>query len=151
MTAGGARAIPERRMPRPPHKIGTGAFVLNKISKSLLATALGLAIFGAGALVGAHHIEKPKSVIHVVTVDWADGATKAQIDAALAGVANMSYPGLKRVWLRSIKSQTKDAAFVMEFESEKALADYADSDAQKEWYKLYMPVRKESVTSDITN
>ena len=31
----------------------------------------------------------------------------------------------------SIKSQTKQAAFVMEFESEKALEDYADSEAQK--------------------
>ena len=61
------------------------------------------------------------------------------------------YPGLKRVWLRSIKSQTKQAAFVMEFESEKALEDYAGSEAQKTWYKLYLPIREQSVTSDITN
>ena len=124
---------------------------MTTIGKSLLITAAACAIFGAGALVGAHHIEKPKSVIHVVTVDWVDGASEAQIKAALDGVANMSYPGLKRVWLRSIKSQTKAAAFAMEFESEKALADYADSAAQKEWYKLYLPIRKQSITSDITN
>jgi hypothetical protein len=108
-------------------------------------------IFGAGILVGQGAIEKPKSVIHVVTVNWKDSATPAQIKAALDGVAAMKYPGLKRVWLRSIKSQTKDAAFVMEFESEKALADYTDSPAQKEWYEVYLPVREESVTSDITN
>ena len=39
----------------------------------------------------------------------------------------------------------------MEFTSEQALKDYAGSDAQKEWYKVYQPVRAGSVTSDITN
>jgi hypothetical protein len=124
---------------------------LRNIAKSVLIATAGCALFSAGILVGAGQIEKPKSVIHVVTVNWKDGTTKAQIDAALQGVANMNYPGIKRVWLRSIKSQTKDAAFVMEFESEKALQDYADSDAQKQWYELYLPIREESVTSDITN
>ncbi|MEZ5366233.1 MAG: Dabb family protein [Bryobacterales bacterium] len=124
---------------------------LSKTAKTLLNAAAACVLFGAGALIGAHHIEKPKSVIHVVTLDWTDEATDAQKKAALDGVANMNYPGLKRVWLRSIKSQTKQAAFAMEFESEKALADYADSPAQKEWYKLYLPIRKASVTSDITN
>lgn len=124
---------------------------MKSFSKTLLLTVSACAIFGAGALVGAHRVEKPKSVIHVVTLNWKDSASPEQIQAALDGVANMSYPGLKRVWLRSIKSQTKDAAFVMEFESEKALADYADSEAQKEWYEVYLPVREESVTSDITN
>ena len=122
-----------------------------KFAKISLIAALGVVLFGAGVLVGAGAIEKPSSVIHVVTLDWNDDATPAQIKAALDGVASMNYPGIKRVWLRSIKSQTKQAAFAMEFESEKALADYAGSDAQKEWYKVYLPIRKQSVTSDITN
>ena len=110
------------------------------------------AFFVAGVLF-ARGVEKPKSVIHVVTLDWASGASKADIQRALDGVAKMgeSYEGITRVWLRSIKSQTKQAAFVMEFESEQALEDYAGSDAQKEWYKAYMPVRGSSTTSDITN
>ena len=124
---------------------------MNNFAKSVLIVLLGLVLFGAGLLVGAHHIEKPKSVIHVVTLDWKASATPAQIQAALDGVANMDYPGLKRVWLRSIKSQTKQAAFAMEFESEKALEDYAGSDAQKKWYEVYLPVREQSITSDITN
>lgn len=124
---------------------------MQKNLKLIAAAVAVLIVFGTGVMVGAHHIEKPKSVIHVVTLDWKDDATPAQIQAALDGVANMNYPGLKRVWLRSIKSQTKDAAFVMEFESEQALADYAGSDAQKEWYKLYLPIREQSITSDITN
>ena len=122
-----------------------------KSFRSSLATAAALVVLGTGVLIGAHHIEKPKSVIHVVTVNWKNEASPSQIKAALDGVANMNYPGIKRVWLRSIKSQTKDAAFVMEFESEKALEEYAGSQAQKDWYELYLPIREQSITSDITN
>lgn len=127
---------------------------MNKSIKVIISAVLGTIIFGAGLLVGDHHNsknEKPSTVIHVVTLDWKADATPEQIKAALDGVANMDYPGLKRVWLRSIKSQTKQAAFVMEFESEKALADYSGSDAQKKWYEVYLPIREASVTSDITN
>lgn len=126
---------------------------MQKKNKTTALVVLALALFGAGVLVGAHHLkpEKPSTVIHVVTVDWKADASPQQIQAALDGVANMEYPGLKRVWLRSFKSQGKQAAFVMEFESEKALEDYAGSDAQKKWYELYLPIREASVTSDITN
>jgi hypothetical protein len=40
---------------------------------------------------------------------------------------------------------------VMEFENEAALQKYADSPAQKEFYKAYLPIREESRTNDITN
>ena len=124
-----------------------------KIWRPLALLVVAAALFSAGVLWASHHVEKPSTVIHVVTVDWADGASEADIQKALEGVEKLAaeYPGIKRVWLRSIKSQTKDAAFVMEFESEQALADYAGSDAQKKWYEVYLPVRGQSVTSDITN
>lgn len=120
--------------------------------KVLLVLA-GAVLFIAGVALGAAGVEKPSSVIHVVTLDWAEGASEADIEKALAGVEQLAkeYDGISRVWLRSIKSQTKDAAFVMEFDSEQALADYAGSDAQKKWYEVYLPVRGGSVTSDITN
>ena len=124
---------------------------MHKFAKKSLIAAVAVVLFGAGLLIGAGEIETPSSVIHVVTLDWNDDATPQQIKAALDGVGSMKYPGIKRVWLRSIKSQTKQAAFAMEFESEKALEDYAGSAAQKAWYELYEPVRKQSVTSDITN
>lgn len=121
--------------------------------KNLVLAIAGLALFSAGVLFGSHHVEKPSSVIHVVTVDWAEGASEEDIAKALAGVETLAaeYDGITRIWLRSIKSQTKDAAFVMEFKDEQALADYAGSDAQKKWYEVYLPVRGGSVTSDITN
>ena len=124
---------------------------MNKQAKTLLSAALGCIVFGAGLLIGANQVEKPTTVLHVVTVNWKNDASPQAIQSALDGVANMKYDGLKRVWLKSFKSQTKDAAFVMEFESKKALEDYAGSPAQEEWYKLYLPIREASVTSDITN
>jgi hypothetical protein len=97
---------------------------------------------------------KPKSVVHVITVQWKSDAAPEQIAKAIKGVETMSYPGLKNVWTRPIKMQLPDGyktIFVMEFESEKALQDYANSPAQKAWYDVYMPIREESRTSDITN
>jgi uncharacterized protein (DUF1330 family) len=102
----------------------------------------------------------PKSVIHVVTVAWKKDATEAQIKAALDGVKALpaAYKGITRVWTRSIKVQNakgtelnRTHAFVMEFADEAALKNYADSDAQKEWYKVYLPIRESSTTHDITN
>jgi hypothetical protein len=97
---------------------------------------------------------KPKSVVHVIQVQWKSDATPDQIAKAIKAVEHMSYPGLKNVWTRPIKMQLPEgykSIFVMEFESEQALKDYADSPAQKAWYEVYMPIREESRTSDITN
>ncbi len=97
---------------------------------------------------------EPNSVIHVVTVKWKVGTTTAQIDAALAGVKDLpaKYPGIVHVWTKSIKVQAGKAnAFVMEFADVAALKAYADSPAQKDWYKTYLPIRDESSTFDITN
>ena len=102
----------------------------------------------------------PKSVIHVVTVAWKADATPAQIQAALDGVQALpaAYKGLTHVWVKSIKVQDapgakihKTHAFVMEFADEAAFKAYTDSPAQKEWYKVYLPIREQSTTFDITN
>jgi len=123
--------------------------------KPLAVTAFALALFGTGALIGANNFGKPKSVIHVVTVKWKPEATQQQIDAAIAGVEKVAadYSGIKNVWVKTLKVQGEGYknAFVMEFASEDALKKYAESPAQKEWYKVYLPIRAESTTHDITN
>ena len=102
----------------------------------------------------------PKTVIHVVTIAWKDGTPPEQIQAALNGAQALpaAYKGITHVWTKSIKVQNppgttvnRTHVIVMEFADEKALADYKDSDAQKAWYKLYMPIRAQSTTHDITN
>ncbi len=111
-----------------------------------------------GALAGVAltaAAKRPKTVIHVVTVRWKEGTTKEKIDAALRGAEKLAdtYKGIARVWTRAIKVQGAGYthAIVMEFKSEQALKEYADSPAQKEWYKVYEPIREQSTTHDITN
>ena len=132
-----------------------------KTLRPWFAVVIALALFASMSLSAA---EKPHSVIHVVTLKWKDGTTDAQIKQTLAALekAAASYPGITRLWLRSIKVQgapmgectsckQQTHAFVMEFASEDALKKYADSPAQKEFYKAYIPMRDESRTHDITN
>jgi antibiotic biosynthesis monooxygenase (ABM) superfamily enzyme len=118
----------------------------------LLAVAatlmLGTGLFAADAT--------PKTVIHVITVQWKADATPEKIAKVLSVVADMpsQYPGLTHVWTRPIKKQIPDGyshVIVMEFASEEALTKYVDSPAQKKFYEVYMPLREESKTSDITN
>src|SRR5580693_6999722 len=99
---------------------------------------------------------KPKTVIHVITIKWNSDAKPAQIDQAIKAAEALpsQYPGITRVWTKPIKKQIPDdysTVIVMEFSSEDALKKYADSPAQKKWYDVYMPIREESRTSDITN
>jgi len=95
-------------------------------------------------------------VIHVISVQWKAGTTPAQIEKAIKAAEALpsEYPGIIHVWTKPIKKQLPegyDHVIVMEFASEDALKKYADSSAQKKWYEVYMAIREESRTSDITN
>jgi len=108
----------------------------------------------AGNSVSAQTDTAPKTVVHVVTVKWKPEATTEQIQAALDGAKALpaAYPGIKHVWTRAIKVQgDKTHAIVMEFADEAALKAYTDSPAQKKWYEVYIPIRGQSQTFDITN
>src|ERR1051326_3263977 len=110
---------------------------------AMVLFAAVLLAFGTNP-VSAQTQTTPHSVIHVVTVKWKADATPKQIQAALDGVKALpaAYKGITRVWIKSIKVQGDKAnAFVMEFADEAALKAYADSAAQKEWYKTYIPIR----------
>ena len=126
---------------------------MKKLLLTLAAAAL-LTLGVATATAATPPATAPKSVIHVVTVAWKADATPEQIKAALDGAKALpaAYKGIVRVWAKSIKVQGGKAnAIAMEFADEAALKAYADSDAQKNWYKLYLPIREESTTFDITN
>ena len=121
--------------------------------KQTIVAICVIAVLASAALLFAAPA-KPKTVIHVIQVQWKETATPAQIEKAIKAVETMNYPGLKNVWTRAIKMQLPEGyknIFVMEFESEQALKQYAESPAQKAWYEIYLPIREESRTSDITN
>lgn len=121
--------------------------------KKILATLLTVALLACATAASASDTA-PKSVIHVVTVTWKAGTTPEQIQAALDGAQALpaAYPGIARVWTKTIKAQgERTHAIVMEFKDEAALKGYAKSDAQQAWYKVYTPIRERSTTFDITN
>ncbi|MBL8236047.1 MAG: Dabb family protein [Bryobacterales bacterium] len=121
--------------------------------KTLLLTAVAALALTMSPVEAA--AKKPATVIHVVTIKWKAGTTPEQIAAALKGAETVSnsYKGIERVWTKALKVQGAGYthAIVMEFKDEKALKDYTDSPAQKEWYKIYLPLREQSTTHDITN
>jgi antibiotic biosynthesis monooxygenase (ABM) superfamily enzyme len=124
------------------------------MTKRLFLGTCGAALMFATALLAAD--ATPKTVIHVISIQWKAEATPAQIDKALKGAEALpsEYPGILHVWTKPIKKQLPDGyshVIVMEFASEDALKKYADSAAQKKWYDAYMSIREESRTSDITN
>ena len=124
------------------------------MKKYLLACLLGAALFAGTSLSAQTADAAPKTVIHVVTIKWKSDATPQKIQAALDGAKALpaAYPGIKHVWTRAIKVQgDKTHAIVMEFADEAALKDYTNSPAQKKWYEVYLPIREESRTFDITN
>lgn len=122
--------------------------------KKFLATIVTAALLSFGASAALAQNTAPTSVIHVVTVSWKSDATPEQIQAALDGAKAIpaAYPGVTRVWTKTIKAQgERTHAIVMEFKDEQALKDYSKSDAQQAWYKSYLPVRERSTTFDVTN
>ena len=116
-----------------------------------------MAAFGAGMLIAQkkNNVKTPSSVLHIVTVKWNEAATEAQRQAAIDGVKKMAegVPGLTNVWLKTLKVQGQGyhAVMAMEFKSKAAFDAYADNPAHKEWEKLYLPIRAQSTTHDVTN
>jgi Stress responsive A/B Barrel Domain len=110
----------------------------------------------AAAAIPAASGEVPATVIHIINVKWKADATPEQIKIVVDAVQQLPtrYPGIKRVWTKSLKYQGQEGfkqAIVMEFESQDALRRYESSAAQKWWYDLYLPIRDDSRTDDISN
>jgi hypothetical protein len=120
---------------------------MRKIVLVLLALCLAAAAAWAQA---------PTTVIHIIQVKWKVEATPEQVKAAVDAVQQLptKYPGIRRVWTKNLKYQGQEGfkqAIVMEFDSQDSLRKYEGSAAQKWWYELYMPVREDSRTDDISN
>lgn len=162
----GPHKPPCRIRTRDSYSFGSAPFGLEHFLKNhypmkkflLTLTACALLSFGMGSANASE--TAPKSVVHVVTVAWKEGTTPEQIQAALDGAKALpaAFKGITHVWTKALKVQNPPGTtvnrthiIVMEFADEQALKDYANSDAQKEWYKLYLPIRAQSTTHDITN
>ncbi len=117
--------------------------------------AAGLALFGAGVLAGAAAYQKPKTVIEVVSLKWSAEAAPEIRRAALEGVESMAaeIPGVRNVWLRTVRVQPRDfmTAYAIEFEDQAAAERFARHPAREAWTKAYLPVIEESRIQQVTN
>jgi Stress responsive A/B Barrel Domain len=118
-----------------------------------------VAVFLCGFISGQNKFGQPKSIVHVVTVEWKADSTPEQRQKAIDGVKQMAaeIPGMKNIWLKTLKVQgpsdnrSLNAAFVMEFADQASFDAYADHPAHKKWESIYLPIRGQSRTHDITN
>jgi len=62
-------------------------------------------------------------------------------------------PGIKNVWVKATRVQPREfnAAFAIEFEDRAAADAYVEHPAHKEWEGIYLPIREQSRSLQITN
>lgn len=112
-------------------------------------------VFLAGVAVGQQKYGTPKTVLHVVAGKWKAEATEEQKKAATDGLKTMvgAVPGIKNVWLKTERLQPREWSYVfaIEFESRAAADAYGEHPAHEEWYKVYIPIREESRSYQMTN
>jgi hypothetical protein len=125
------------------------------LNRKLIAVAGATLLFGAGLMIGASKFAKPKSVLHIITLKWKDGVTDEQKKTAITGLEKMSgeLDGIKNIWIKTLKVQPGEYnnVLVMEFKDEAAFKAYTNAPAHKAWEKIYLPLRGESTTHDVTN
>jgi uncharacterized damage-inducible protein DinB len=109
-------------------------------------------------------LSTPPTIIHHVVLKWKDDPTateaemqkvEAQRQKVMDGLKEIlaTTPGVKNVWLKSIKIQPNDYSqnFVVEFENEAALEAYANNPRKAAWNDLYYSLRAESRNNVTTN
>ena len=123
-----------------------------------------LAIFCAGVAVGNWHavsaaaqnrFGQPKTVIHVVVYKWKNTTSQDDKDKALAGLKTLAaeIPGVKTIWLKTLRNQIRDfdGVYAIEFASQEAAADYAESPKHETWRKRWEELRDNSLSFQVSN
>src|SRR5262245_44861454 len=127
---------------------------MNSISRKILLLCATATVLALGVVAGQKKFGQPKSILHIITVKWKADSTPEQRQAAIDGVRTMAsqIPGITNVWLKTVKVQgDKDAVIVMEFKDQAAFDAYTGHPAHKKWEDIYLPIREQSQTHDITN
>jgi len=128
---------------------------MRRIVCILVAVVILAAVFAAGVAVGQQKFSQPKTVLHVVALKWKPEATDEQKAAAIDGLKTMAatVPGIKNIWIKSDRVQPREysTAFAIEFESRAAADAYAEHPAHEAWTEIYLPIRAESRSLQITN
>jgi hypothetical protein len=126
-----------------------------KAAAILGAGLLSLGLFAGGYVAGQARFGQPKTVLHVVEIQWRPGVPQVDRDAAIAGIKDMAakMPGVKNIWVKWDRLEPRDfsAAFAIEFRSREAADAYAESPLHDAWEKEYVPLRATSISIQVTN
>jgi hypothetical protein len=126
-----------------------------RAARILGAVLLGLGLFGGGYVAGQAKFGQPKTILHVVEIQWRPGVPQMEKDAAIAGIKDMAskMPGIKNIWIKWDRLEPRDfsAAFAIEFRSREAADAYAESPLHDAWEKEYVPLRAASISIQVTN
>jgi len=126
---------------------------MHSISRKILLLCATATVFALCVAAAQNKFGQPKSILHIITVQWKADSTPEQRQAALDGVKTMAskIPGITNVWLKTIKVQGKDAVIVMQFKDQAAFDAYVAHPEHKKWEEIYLPIRGQSQTHDVTN
>ncbi|HEV2386418.1 MAG TPA: Dabb family protein [Candidatus Acidoferrales bacterium] len=123
--------------------------------RTIVLMAAALVVFGGGYAAGANRYGTPKTLLHVVIIQWKPGTTAAQKQQVLEGVRQMAarIPGVRNVWLKPARmgSLQWNAAFAIEFDSAAAADRYANAPAHQAWSQMEDAVRAASLNVQVTN
>jgi Stress responsive A/B Barrel Domain len=124
-------------------------------AKILAGILLAIALFTGGYVAGQNKFGQPKTVLHIVALQWRPGVPDMQKQAAIDGIKDMAakMPGIKNVWIKADRLQPRDfnTAFAIEFRSRDAADAYAESPLHEAWEKEYVPLRAASISLQLTN
>ncbi len=98
--------------------VSAGVFLLGAVATSAQTKKEERKAKKAAAASATASEARPKSVVHVITVAWKPDTKPEQIQAALEGAHKLTttYPGVVRVWTKTIKAQgNRTHVIAMEF------------------------------------
>jgi hypothetical protein len=125
---------------------------LRRLAVIVLCVGAGWA---AGTNAASRAVQKPKTVIQVVTIRWAANASPELRRAALEGIEKLAAetPGVQAIWMRPLRVQPRDfmSAYALEFEDQAAAERYARQPAHEAWNKSFLPLVDDIRTQVITN
>lgn len=112
-------------------------------------------VFVGGYSAGEPRTGHPKTVIHVVIIEWKADTSDADKNKILTGAESMAkrIPGVRNVWMEGSRIQPNrfSTAFAIEFESSAAAEAYADNPIHESWTDQYNPLITDSISVEVTN
>ena len=133
-------------------------------NRRVLSVLAGCALFLSGVAVGTlapkrvsalNRFGQPKTVVHTVAYKFHPTTSLNDQEQAIAGIKDMAakIPGIKNIWLKTERNQIRefDGVYVIEFVSQEAAADYAESPIHDAWRKKWEQLRENSLSFQVSN